>query len=576
MLTQLHIHNIALINSVTIEPGSGLNILTGETGAGKSIIIDSINAILGGRVSKELIRTGKDKASVEAVFKMPEGRVSDLLESYGIDEEEDGTLIISREFTVSGKNTCRINGRMATVSMLKSLGQRMIDIHGQHDNQSLLRTEDHIDMLDSFGEEAIKRLRQEYSSLLLKYNGIKSRLKELSGDFGQRERKIDLLQFQIDEIKKARLKPGEEQQLNKQRSLLSNSGKISQALSHAYELLFTGNEIKASGCDSINEALTALKGISGLDGRFGDIALRLEDICYQLEDITKCIRDERDTVEYDPDLLEHIEERIDVIHKLAKKYGPSVEDILRYCGGIEQELEDIIRGEEIIKELEQELKSLSKGLLSIAHRLHDERNKAARLLEREIAKELEDLEMKKAKFKVNIVLDGPEECSAEGAIDIKFMQNGLDKVEFLISSNPGEPLKPLSKIVSGGEMSRIMLAIKTILASEDNVPTLIFDEIDTGISGRAAQKVGEKLCLISSRHQVICVTHLAQIACMADHNFLIEKITGENTAETDIKPLKGVALRDEIARILGGASISSITLKHAEEMLANSRDFKNK
>ncbi len=572
MLTQLHIHNIALINSVTIEPGSGLNVLTGETGAGKSIIIDSINAILGGRVSKELIRTGKDKASVEAVFQIPGGRISDLLESCGIDEEEDGTLIISRDFTVSGKNICRINGRTATVSMLKSLGQRMIDIHGQHDNQSLLRTEDHIDMLDSFGEEAIKRLKQEYSGLLLKYNGIKSRLKELCGDSGHREKKIDLLQFQIDEIKKARLKPGEEQELNKQRLLLSNSGKISQALSRAYELLFTGTEIKASGCDSINEALTALNGISELDAKFGDIALRLEDICYQLEDITKCIRDERDTVEYDPDSLEHIEERIDVIHKLAKKYGPSVEDILEYCRSIELELDDIIRGEEIIKDLEKELRSLSKSLISIAHRLHDERNKAARLLEREIAKELEDLEMKKAKFKVNIFFDRP----AEGAVDVKFMQNGLDKVEFLISSNPGEPLKPLSKIVSGGEMSRIMLAIKTILASEDNIPTLIFDEIDTGISGRAAQKVGEKLRLISASHQVICVTHLAQIACMAHHNFLIEKITGENTAETNIKPLEGSALRDEIARILGGASISPITLKHAEEMLINSRDFKNK
>jgi DNA repair protein RecN (Recombination protein N) len=570
LLVQLEIHNIALIDNVTIELDKGLNILTGETGAGKSIIIDSINAILGGRVSKELIRNGKDKASVEAVFQIDSERLGDILESYGVDPEEDGSFIISREFSISGKNICRINGKMATVSMLKEIGERIIDIHGQHDNQSLLRTESHIELLDSFGGEKIYNLRQDYHNLLSEYKNTRNKLKALTGNTGERERKIDLLKFQIDEIKKAKLKVSEEEDLNKQRILFSSSERIVNALSEAYDMLFAGNAVKGSTTDTIGEAISELQSISKIDEKFSNITSKLEDLSYQLEDIIEDIRKERDEVEFSPELLEQIEERLDVIYKLKRKYGTTIEEVLKYYKKISVELDEILRSEELITELQQELKKLSDKLFETATSLYEDRKKAAAILEERISSELNDLEMKKAIFKVSIDFDNSFD---ENGIR-KFASNGLDKVEFLISPNAGEPLKSLSKIASGGEMSRIMLGIKTILANVDKMPTLIFDEIDIGVSGRAAQKVGEKLSVISKGHQVICVTHLAQIACMADQNLLIEKVSDDASTRTLVTTLKEKELQKEIARILGGTSISDITLKHAEEMLENARLLK--
>ncbi|MCX8131974.1 MAG: DNA repair protein RecN [Clostridia bacterium] len=570
MLVQLDIHNIALIDNINIELGKGLNVLTGETGAGKSIIIDSINAILGGRVSKELIRSGKEKATVEAVFHISYERLGDLYENYGIEPEEDGVLIISREFSISGKNICRVNGKMATVSMLREFGERIIDIHGQHDNQSLLRTESHIELLDSFGGEKIFSLKQDYLKVLTQFRNIRSKLKELTGNTGERERKIDLLKFQIDEIKKAKLKTGEDEELNRQRILLSNSERIVSALSSVYDLLFGGSSSKNAASDSIGEAVAELGGISKLDEKYDALSVKLEDISYQLEDIIEEVRKERDNVEYNPELLEQIDERIDLIYKLKRKYGAKIEDIIEYYKKISIELDEIVRSEELIAELHKQLRMTSDSLFDIAGRLHEERKRSACIIEEKISNELNDLEMKRAQFKVSIDFDST--CDEDGCR--RFQGNGLDKVEFLISPNAGEPLKPLAKIASGGEMSRIMLGIKTILANVDKMPTLIFDEIDIGISGRAAQKVGEKLSMISGNHQVVCVTHLAQIACMADENYLIEKVSEEESTKTLVTRIEDNALKKEIARILGGASISDITLKHAEEMLENAQKFK--
>lgn len=570
MLQQLEIHNIALIDRVGIELGNGLNVLTGETGAGKSIIIDSINAILGERLSKDLIRTGKEKAIVEAVFQIDNEKLQDIYEESGIEPEEDGTLIISREFSLSGKNTCRINGKMVTVSMLKDIGRRLVDIHGQHDNQSLLRTESHIDLLDSFGGEKISSLKNNYLKLLNEYKEIRNKLKSITGDQNDRERKIDLLRYQIDEIKKAGLKPGEDEELNRQRTILTNSEKIIASLSRAYESLFSGNNIKSSAYDSINDALSDLGGIVKLDDGYGEIVKKLEEVSYHIDDIIDAIRKEKDKIEYNPDLLEQIEDRVDLIFKLKKKYGNSIEDINKYLAGIEQELDEIVKSEEIIAELDEKLNKTANELYSVSVELNKARNEAAKTLEGKIGAELEDLEMKRARFKVSI-----EFCDeSEGACEYKFTANGLDKVEFLISPNIGEPLKPLSKIASGGEMSRIMLAIKTILADVDKMPTLIFDEIDIGISGKAAQKVGEKLLYISKGHQVVSVTHLAQIACMADRHYLIEKEAADGFTKTNVKKLKGTEIKNEVARILGGANISNITLKHAEEMLEIAAKFK--
>lgn len=571
MLAQLEIRNIALIDRVNIELGKGLNILTGETGAGKSIIIDSINAILGERFSKDLIRTGREKARVEAVFYVDYDRVKDILDEIGIEPEEDSALIISREFNATGKNICRLNGRIVTVSVLKRIGERIIDVHGQYDNQSLLRIQSHIELLDSFGGSCIDSLKKQYIKYFKEYKDTKNKLKKLFGDKKERERKIDLLRFQIEEIKKAKLKVGEEEELNKQRMLLSNSEKITAALTESYELLYSGKDMRDSAFDNISQALTELGDIAEIDEKFSDILKRLEDVSYQLEDISHELRKENDKVEFDPNILEQIEERVDLIFNLKRKYGNSIKEILDYCENIENELEEMLNNEENIKRLNAKLLEIENNLYKAAREINKERVKAASVLENEIGKELQDLEMKKARFKVSIEFDDVKSEQGER----RYLENGLDKVEFLISPNAGEPLKPLSKIASGGEMSRIMLAIKNILADVDKIPTLIFDEIDAGVSGKAAQKVGEKLACIAKSHQVICVTHLAQIASMADNHFLIEKVTENDETRTLVKKLKGTEVKDEIARILGGAEISDITRKHAEEMINNAQRFKS-
>ena len=570
MLLQLEIQNVALIDKISLELGNGLNVLTGETGAGKSIIIDSIHAILGERVSKDLIRTGAEKASVEAVFNIENQKFSDLFGNMGIDPEDDGTLIISREFSVTGKNTCRINGKMATISLLKEFGERIIDIHGQFDNHSLLRTESHIELLDCFSGTRIQALKQEFGSLMNEHKDIKSKMNRLAGDKNERERKIDLLNYQIEEIRKAKLNSGEEEDLDKQRIRLSNSEKIVGALSKTYTSLFSDSIGGMSATDCIQGAVRELSVIARLDEKYNDISKKLEDLLYQLEDIVEEVRDERDNVEYNPEMLEQIDERLDLIFKLKKKYGNSIEDIIKYCTSIEKELDEIIQSKEIIEALQGQLNRVNEQLYALALKMNQERREAARILEEKIGGELDELEMKRAQFKVKIGLNDSTEKNGER----KFTKHGLNDVEFLISPNVGEPLKPLSKIASGGEMSRIMLAIKNILAEVDQIPTLIFDEIDIGVSGRAAQKVGEKLLSISRSHQVVCVTHLAQIACMGDHHYQIEKVSEEESTHTKVNRLKGKAVEEEIARILGGTNITDITLKHAREMLKIAKQFR--
>ncbi|NSW91364.1 MAG: DNA repair protein RecN [Firmicutes bacterium] len=575
MLLRLEIQNIALIDEVSIELGEGLNILTGETGAGKSIIIDSINILLGERFSKELIRTGKDKALIEAVFQIDNSRMAELYEKYGIEPETDGTLIISREFNIAGRSICRVNGRLVTVSALKEIGGYLIDVHGQYDNQSLLKSETHIELLDAFGGEKIQALKKRYSELYEKRKDIKNSLQKLFGDEKDRERKIDLLKYQIDEIKKAKLAINEEEELNKQKTLLSNAGKIAEVLSSVYEMLFTGTRIKTSAYDDINEAVLKLKDISSYDEKYDRITKKLEDISYQLEDIREEIRNERDSIEYNPYLLEQIEERLDLVFRLKRKYGNSILEILEYCKNSEEELDKIIKSEEYINELQKQLSEVDNSLYALAKEINRTRAEVAVILESNICKELEALEMKKARFKVGICMeDITEDSMTGGSAGIKFKPNGLDKVEFLISPNVGEPLKPLSKIASGGEMARIMLAIKSILADVDKIPTLIFDEIDIGISGKVSQRVGEKLAFLSKNHQVICVTHHPQIASMADNHFLIEKIVGKNITKIKVSKLSGEKIPDEVARILGGDLITDMTRNLACEMLENAKKFK--
>ena len=570
MLLQLNINNIALIDKVSIELESGLNILTGETGAGKSIIIDSINAVLGDRVSRDIIRTGSEKALVEAVFKVDPEQIKEIMDEMGMEPEEDGTLILSREITQSGRNTCRINGKMVAASFIKLIGERIIDLHGQHDNQSLLKTDSHIELLDSFGGEAIRTIKQEYLSLLEQYKEVKVKLKELAGDPGERERKIDLLRFQIDEIRKAKLRPDEDEDLNKQRVMLANAEKISNSLSLAYSLITSGESGGKPAIDALNEALSHLSNVSQLDDTYNVLHKRLLDFIYQIDDLSDDLRSSFEDVENNPELLEEIVERLDLIYRLKRKYGASISEVNQYCESVEKQLAQIEANEESAALMESRKRELEEELHDAAFRLNTKRHEAASILEDRIGEQLEDLEMKKSRVHVDIRFDDELDASGER----RFTQNGLDKIEFLISANVGEPLKPLARIASGGEMSRVMLAIKTILAQIDQIPSMIYDEIDNGISGLAAQKVGEKLSYISHGHQVICVTHLAQIASMAEHHYLIEKVMEENSTRTIVKKLRDRENIKEIARLIGGGEASSASLKYAEEMIDKAKKIR--
>jgi DNA repair protein RecN (Recombination protein N) len=564
MLLQLDIRNIALIDKLSLEIAPGLNVLTGETGAGKSIIIDSINAVLGERVTKDLIRNGKEKAFIEAVFEYKNTYINDILEQLGI-EFEEGNIIISREISLSGKNTCRINGRLVNVSVLKQVGELLLDIHGQHDNQSLLKTESHIELLDAFGGVNIEKLKSDYFVIFTQYKTIKLKLQGLIGDKGEIARRMDMLKFQIDEIHKAKLKKGEDENLSKQRQILANSEKIMNSIICSYELLNEDNNSKSALYNS-NKALQELSNILKYDEDLIPVSEKLESVIYQLEDICEDLRAKREVAEFNPDALSNIDERLDIISRLKRKYGSTLDEVLEFFKKSQKEYDELIQSESLIEDLNKQLSEVVNKLSESAKILHIERQKAALILEKNITSELENLEMKNSSFKVNLLLSEDE---------MHFTKNGLNSVEFLISSNIGEPLKPLSKIASGGEMSRIMLAIKTILANVDEIPTLIFDEIDTGISGKAAQKVGEKLSYISQNHQVLCVTHLSQLACMADNHLFIEKNSnGENTFTT-VRYLDRKGRIEEVARIIGGSDITTLAIKHAEELIKAAEKFKN-
>lgn len=566
MLTQLDIQNIALIDRLNLEISQGLNVLTGETGAGKSILIDSINAVLGERVSKDLIRSGREKAIIEAVFQYENTQIDKVLEEAGIDSE-DGNIILSREISLSGKNTCRINGRLVNVSMLKQIGELLLDIHGQHDNQSLLKTETHIDLLDAFGGSTIEKYKTEYMELFSQYKSIKSKLQSLAGDKGEMARRMDMLNFQIEEIENARLKKGEDDSLFAKRHILANSERIMNSIVKAYELLNEGTNTGKSALYNSNKALQELTAVLKYDPELGSISERLESVIYQLEDICEELRSKRESAEFSPDELMSIDERLDIITRLKRKYGTTIEEVLDFLSKSRQQYQELLQSESLIEELNKQLTELTKKLFESAEKLHSEREKAALILEKNITAELENLEMKNCSFKVNMTFNN---------VDRSFSKNGLNTAEFLISSNAGEPLKPLSKIASGGEMSRIMLAIKTILANVDAIPTLIFDEIDTGISGKAAQKVGEKLSYISKTHQVLCVTHLSQLACMADNHLYIEKSSDGGNTYTTVKALDHKGRVQEIARIIGGTDITPLALKHSEELIEAAECFKRK
>ena len=567
MLSELSIFNFALIDSLNIEFNKGLNILTGETGAGKSIIIDALGLVLGQRANRENIRQGKDRMIVEALFDIsPKNKkqVNNFLENRGIDIEEDYTIIMSREVLSSGKNTCRINGRMVPLSLMKELSQLLIDIHGQHEHQSLLRWESHIDLLDSYGGLKIENLLNKTRELFNKYKHSQQSLKDLLRNEMEVEREKDILKFQLDEINQAKLENiYEEEDLENRRQILIHSEILFENSNRAYELLYGGNEDQASLYDQLSMVLTCVNNISTIDSSMKNISEQINNAIILIEDGAFVLRDYNETIEFNPLELDQIEKRLNTFSHLKRKYGETIKDIIDYKENLKIKLEKIENKGEEEEKLRLEIEENWSEYSRVADELTSLRKNIGKDLESSIIRELKDLGMKKAKFKIDIQ-------SGENYSSV----NGKDRVEFLISTNLGQDLRPLAKIASGGEVGRIMLALKTILAHADKIDSLIFDEIDTGISGRTAQVVAEKMANISQAYQTICITHLPQIASMADSHYLIEKQVLDNETYTIVNVLKEKDRTNELARMLGGAVLTEVTKSHANEMLEMAEKIK--
>ena len=555
MLELLHIENIAIIEAADIEFAPGFNALTGETGAGKSIVIDSLSAVLGQRTSRELIRTGAEKAFVSAAFS---GIAPELTEELGIQPEADGTLLLQREIQTDGKNVCRVNGRPVTVGQLRALGARLLNIHGQHDGQQLLDEEQHIVYLDSFGKT--EALINAYTEKYKHFTDIRRQISALQMDEAEKARRVDTLQYQIEELRRAKLKPGEEEELTARRGMLRNAEKFLDAVAGA-DYALNGDDSGGGALSALRQAQDALGGVRHLDDAFGQLYERLGETYSEVYDIAATVEDKRGELDVSPGELDRVESRMDLLYRLKKKYGATVEDMLDYQARCEAELAQIEDAGDTLARLEQALSKAEKEARQAAQALSDARKAAADRLTAQILTELQQLDMGKIRFAVDF---------AEKPLD----SDGMDTVRFLMSANVGEELRPIHKIASGGELARIMLAMKNVLSEQDHVGTMVFDEVDTGVSGRAAQKVAEKMARISRRKQVLCVTHLPQLAAMADTHFSVEKGERGGRTYTEVRRLDREQRRRELARLTGGSHVSQTMLDGAEELLVQAEKFR--
>lgn len=557
MLTTLYIENIAVIEKTSIDFSQGLNVLTGETGAGKSIIIDSINAIMGQRTSKELVRTGAKTALVTAQFDDVNDTVKAKLKELGYDNEDDDTLILQRSISAAGKSTCKINARPASVTVLKEVAKNLINIHGQHESYELFSPDTHIDYIDSFGE--LNSELEDYREKYKKYKALKKQLNEANSDESARLHEIDLLTYQTTELFNADVQPDEIEQLENERIVLMNSEKIFTLLNDARELL-DGDERTAGGVESVESAMNYIQRATSLNGEYESISESITDVYYNLRDCIEAISDAADSVESDPQRLEEIDERLDLLNRLTRKYGCECNELPSLAEKMQTRLEELLSYDKNRDQLEADYKEAENNALVAAQKLSEIRKKTAKVFSERVREEMSFLNMPN----VQIVTQFE---------NTDFYEKGTDKIEFLISANPGEPPRPVAKIASGGELSRMMLAIKTVLASTDDIDTLIFDEVDTGISGSAAQKVGMKLKEVSKSSQVLCVTHQAQLAALADAHYLISKQVEDGRTFTQVKLLDFDGRKHELARIIGGVSITDAALAHAESMLKESEEL---
>ncbi len=547
MLSLLHIENIAVIERADISFDQGFNVLTGETGAGKSIVIDAISAILGERAYRDMIRTGTNKASVRAVFQ----DVPELAWFADNGVEYDPETVIQREIHMDGKNVCRVNGSLVSVSILRKLGIQLINIHGQHDSASLFDEDNHLTFLDAFGDNG--PLREDYAEKYEAVAKLRRQIDRMTMDEGEKLRRMETLKYQIAEIEKADLEPGEDDRLEERRKILQNAEKLSNGMETAVECLYGGDDSDgASGL--LAQAEYALARLARFSESFSAMHERVADLMYQVQDVAEEVRDARDELSYSADELEQIESRLDVIHKLRRKYGVTCEDILAYLDKAKKELDDIEFADDHLERLKKNLKKAEKTAWDAAKLLRQNRQETAKYMAQRILTELAQLDMPRVRFQCEFT-------------ETDLSPSGTDAVAFYMSANAGEALKPMSKVASGGELARIMLAMKNVLAEKDQVNTLIFDEVDTGVSGRAAQKVAEKLRSVAAHKQVLCVTHLPQLAALANTHLLIAKSERDGRTYTSVTPLDIEGRKRELARIIGGTSITETTLKSAEEML---------
>ncbi|WP_289136203.1 DNA repair protein RecN [uncultured Brevibacillus sp.] len=571
MLVELSIRNFAIIKEVTVSFQKGLNILTGETGAGKSIIIDALGLLLGGRASADFVRYGESRAEVEGLFELPAGHPALIVcTNVGVQIEQDGMLVVRRDISNQGKSIIRLNGQLVTLAMLRELGPWLVTVHGQHDTHMLMQSDKHINWLDAYGEAALGSAKHEYTQLYTAFRKTKQDLERMARNERELVQRIDLLEYQLNEIESAALTPGEDEKLLAQRKKWMNIEKVYSTMQDAYRSLHGDQK----GMDWLGHAMGDLERIVVYEEQLAPILETVQTAYYQIEDVVHQLRQLSYQMDFEPAQLAEVESRLDQIQFLKRKYGKSVDDILEYAATIQDELDDMHHYEDRLQQIEKRLTELAADLAVEALELSVIRQECAGKLAQEIEQQLKELHMERARFAID-VRQTPDEDGVEiDGIKRQVDANGMDQIEFLISPNPGEPLRPLAKIASGGELSRVMLAIKTILAGTDQVETLIFDEVDTGVSGRAAQAIAEKLARVAGRRQVLCITHLPQVASMADAHFLIKKEMNEFETKTIVSRLSDDDRVTELARMLSGAEVTAKTEEHAREMILLGRERK--
>ncbi|MGM0846106.1 MAG: DNA repair protein RecN [Bacillota bacterium] len=567
MLQELSIKNFAIIDELTVSIEEGLTVLTGETGAGKSIIIDAVHLLVGGRGSSEFVRHGEKKAEIEGLFILENERHPCYKKAaeFGIDVEE-GMIILRRDISAQGKSVCRINGKLVTIAILRELGSTLIDIHGQHEHQELMNENLHLTLLDQFASTQLKTSLHNYKEVFKEFEAVQNRLKKYNESEQEMAHRLDLIQFQLSEIENAALEPGEDETLLEEKNKLMNFEKLFQSLQNCYNSI----QGEGRGLDWTGLAMSHIEGAVEIDSKYDSLMESISNSFYLLEEAAGTVRSELDELEFEPDRLNVIESRLNEINTLKRKYGSSIEEVLEYSSAIEEEIESVTNKDAFVQDLEKKLKSLEQDLYLEAEQLSSIRKKAAKRLTAKIHEQLKELYMDKTTFEVRF-LQEPSKSTK-----FKYRKDGADSIEFYISTNPGEPLKPLSKVASGGELSRVMLALKTIFSKHQGITSIIFDEVDTGVSGRVAQAIAEKIYQVSTNSQVMCISHLPQVAAMADSHLYIAKKSYGGRTSTSVTSLSIEEKIREIGRMISGVEITDLTREHAKELLGLAKSIKSK